>query len=554
MQHNNIINDGGLACHSKATRLPWGDTNVKINVGLTNKQFKKRKKQETERCANHSSWTKVPESTIVRQASEALTFLISDHWHSKSTFGHSKFNYQSVSVNNLKYATVDDATYWGIDENDPFIHVLPLLKSGFKADDAPMPNWPTETASKTIGAIFGFFWKNGLLSHSRYSAIVTIISGEGCHSNVVRYEILTQLSDLSKISVIVFWCFNFNCWICIDHKFLCCFDWPFECSIGGFLGPTSKLPFHGLCQFIDGECLAVNFDESKLKQLFESEIPVSNFDIDFDEWTRESKSGYVLTTTKCIQYQAKRAQKCYINALAKAESDGTIERLCCNGNKLMNLRRKIAHQLCVYTIKNPICEWEYSFITDFFHAFNNYNLYTIKLLGLQTHCIFKNPTNQSKQIFSSIQIPFVLKSFEKYIDSNKSANLDVEWHFTSNGFGYKLICNKINSAINTACWIEHRKLNHYMSINNVNSWSDIIDMSRLIPTMKFAASYVAHKYLRRGWSILWSSTLKPNSMQQMKFWWRKGFYILLNFIPEVVCLFMFKFFVLMSKKNIHIHK
>ena len=101
MERKDGIDESGDSYECKATRLPWGDTNVKINVGLSTKQFNKCKKGEIARVNDISEWTTVPPSTVVRNAEEGLTLLTSDHWHSKRTRGHSLFNHNGVSVNDL---------------------------------------------------------------------------------------------------------------------------------------------------------------------------------------------------------------------------------------------------------------------------------------------------------------------------------------------------------------------------------------------------------------------------------------------------------------------
>ena len=75
-----------------------------------------------------------------------------------------------------------------------------------------------------------------LLAHSRYSNICTLTNGEGVHSLLVRDAMLKQMSDLSQRENIVFWSKKNGCWICIPHKHCAGFEWPFECTIGGFLG------------------------------------------------------------------------------------------------------------------------------------------------------------------------------------------------------------------------------------------------------------------------------------------------------------------------------
>ena len=236
MERPEYLDDNGCVREGKATRLPWGDSNVKINVGITRNQLKQGYDACVDRCAEMAEWYNITLATRVRYAPDALTLLCNDHWDSTRTIGYSYFNHKNVTRDDIVTAGKEDSIRWGIKAGDPFVHFKRVLKSGFKGDDGPMKNWPTECKSKTTGGIWGFFWKQGVLAHSRFSNISTINSGEGVHSSTVRNAILQQMADLSKLDKIVFWSWQNGCWICYEHEHLTGFDWPFECTIGGLLG------------------------------------------------------------------------------------------------------------------------------------------------------------------------------------------------------------------------------------------------------------------------------------------------------------------------------
>lgn len=546
MERQEHTDENGCIYEGQAQRLNWGDSNVKINIGLSRNQFNHSKSNEIDRCKELAEWGSIPESTRIRNAADGLTLLASDHWHSNRTAGHSNFNHEIFKNDNIFYANESQAQNLGIDIGDAVFNVEKRLKSGFKADDAPMSNWPTETSSKTIGGVWGFFWKNGSLAHSRYSNVCTIVSGEGVHSLVVRHAILCQMSQLTKCKKVVFWCWINLCWICIPHSFLCCFDWPFECAIGGFLGHTSNYPYHGICEFINGECAAIEFNTQKLSTIFEEDNIV--FDFNFEDWQRERRNGIVLTTTKCIKYQQEMASTRYYHLLSQAQKQGKLH-LFNNKKYRMTKRRQIAHDLQVYIVKDAYTEWEYNMSTDYFHAFDAYVLNMVKLVFFESHCCFKYYKNETKTVCKNMKIQFLNGKVDKYLSDNPTGSLSKNFDITSNGHGYKLICNSLNAAYKKMSWLENDKIESALPddfVENIvtnNLLSYKVDMNLLVPTLKIAAQYVAHKHMRRGWSKIWISHVEkrldgrlPKSVKLMKYHWRKGFNILLKFVPEAVCL------------------
>ena len=148
-----------------------------------------------------------------------------------------------------------------------------------------------------------------------------------------------------------------------------------------------------------------------------------------------------------------------------------------------------------------------------------------------------------------MDIPFVSRKIDEYIEINPKGNLHRDWGFTSNGHGFKLICDRINYGYSEMSWTAHLKLESQLNSVNIqclidNPLSNIdLDMNLLVPTLKIAAQYTAHKWMRRGWSKLWSSHVEqvpdgqiPPSVLQMKYHFRKGFNIMLHFLPEAVCI------------------
>ena len=236
MERPEYTDNDGCVREGKAKLLPWGNSTAKMNIGLTKNQFKKGYDICVARCAEIAEWYDVNKSTRVRNAADALKLLTSDHWHSNRVIGYSHFHHKTITKDDIKTAEYEDSIKYGIPSGDPFVAFPKLLKSGYKGDDAPMANWPTICKSKTTGGIWGFFWKKGVLAHSRFSHLSTINSGEGVHSWTVRYEILKQMSVLSKLQYVVFWSWINGSWICIPHRHCSGFDWPFECTIGGLLG------------------------------------------------------------------------------------------------------------------------------------------------------------------------------------------------------------------------------------------------------------------------------------------------------------------------------
>lgn len=147
----------------------------------------------------------------------------------------------------------------------------------------------------------------------------------------------------------------------------------------------------------------------------------------------------------------------------------------------------------------------------------------------------------------TIEIPFVIKAVQKYLDNNKTANIKKHFDFTSNGYGYKRICQRLNIAWCDAAWIAHKYLVTNLQNLTIDEIIDTpaseiqIDMKFLVPTMKLMVKYTAHKYLRRAWRYFWCSNMTveyegvlPRAAERCKYYWRKGFNMLQSVAPEMV--------------------
>ena len=140
------------------------------------------------------------------------------------------------------------------------------------------------------------------------------------------------------------------------------------------------------------------------------------------------------------------------------------------------------------------------------------------------------------------------KAIDQQLHKNKTGNINVKFHFTSNGAGYKQICSRLYFALNEASWTAHAYLQASLSDLSIEDIINTpvsqlqIDMSLLVPTMKLAIKYSAHKWMRRGWAGFWASKytvtahdIIPRELTDAKYYWRKGFNMLQSCAPEMVC-------------------
>ena len=151
----------GCRREGKATKLPWGNSNAKISVGLTKYQFKQGYENCVDRCAEIAPWYQLTASTCVKHAPDALTLLVSDHWQSNRTIGYSYFHHETVTKDDMVIASIEDEDKYGVPNGELFVLVKKLLKTGFKGDDGPMSNWLQYVNLKQLQVFLVFFGKMG---------------------------------------------------------------------------------------------------------------------------------------------------------------------------------------------------------------------------------------------------------------------------------------------------------------------------------------------------------------------------------------------------------
>lgn len=551
MSRRKWFRPNGTVAQTRATRIRWGDTNVPVSTGLTRGQYHKRIQECKDRVMQHSPWVQVSRTTRVRDVSQALALLAMDHFDSVMVVGHSTLSYHAIAHKRIKYADDNITSEWGIAEGEPYQTVWDECdgRSCYKGDDASIKNMPKDWGSTTIGGVWGQWFKNGHLHHSPYCNIATIISGEGCHSPIVKHFAMKQMSMLCQLKKLVFWSQKLQCWILMKNESDSCFDWVFETSITGLIGHSGLYFLHGVTKMCQGDPYGVPYNRKLLKQLFITDIDPSHYSIDLDEWKQERKSGFVLTTPEIHTFQAKLASKEFVKCYREAESKGKEDKFE-DLSYCTKIRRQIANDFGICVAGNNSFKWYYNLITDFFHAFNNYVLYQIKGIGIGMHGMNKYSCDVSSDCMSKMGLKFVTKSYNKYLDENPRGNLEKDWHFTSNGDGFKMICAQLYHVTNAAGWVEHEILEAKLADNKIEDiinghgelTDDNVDMSIFIPTMKLAAYYTAHKYLRRGWAGIWSSKITPGingdlspQAKEIKQNFRKGFNIQLEYIEETVC-------------------
>ena len=548
-----FVDSNGCVHEGRAQRLPWGNSDVKINVGISKNQFKKCYDECIERCAEIAPWYNLSPLTRVRNAPDALTLLTSDHWQSNRTIGYSYFHHETIVSNEILIAECDESQEFGIEIGDPYVKIDKILKSGYKGDDGPMKNWPTISKSKTTAGLWGFFWKKGALAHSRYSNINTLSSGEGVHSVTVKTAILQQMADLCAMQWIVFWSWINGCWVCIRHRHCAGFDWPFECAVANLLGPTSDAPFHGITEFIKGAPVYVPFDRKILTKIFLDDMSPDKYDIDYNEWKTQEKSGVVLTTSEIMHDMQEKFNIAWNNLLTNAHSNGTLYKF--NDEKFRQTQaRKISHRLSIYVNNVSMYQWDYHLSTDLFHGVDTHIRYIFNWIVLYSHCVLRNTLNDTLAVVNAIGLPWLTKEVRKFLIKNRQRKWDIAFEWTSNGHYYKLICNNINFAYLELSWTAHRQLESKLlelgiTIDDIKNDADLVlDFNLLIPTLKIASHYVAHKHIRRAFSKFWASKTEmhdgvnlPPSVRLLKYHLRKGFWIMLTTIPEIVCLYIICF-------------
>ena len=566
MTREEYFDNEGRIHVNRARKQKWGDTKTAIDIGLTRTIFEDAKRSILDEVQSWAPWFDTDYLTIVRRADVGVDVLATKHFNCRRWHGWSDCHYSTIS-SEPQITDNNSANKWDLDVGEPFIPRDDNWQTGYRGDDSPMGNWPKNTKSVSVNGIHHGMAKDGILAHSRYTNLTTLISGLGCHSDHVRQETVYQMHQLYAKRSVVIWSFEHCCWICMPHEYKVCCDWPFETAIAGLMGHSGCNPIHGISQIVKGECVAIPYDESVLRDIFKQDISPQNYDIDYDQWRRERKTGVVLTNTAILREHQKIAKTKYLEILEKAYQNGTQAKFEKKEYR-QKVRRRIAKEESIYVVDDSIYSWAYNLTTDFFHCFDCYVNIQLKTLIVETHCCYCWSSQQVQGIVQAmslvvgvyipllcicwfvvacVDIPFVNQSISKQLNKNKSGNINVPFHFTSNGAGYKKICSRLNFAFNEASWIAHEDLVNKLSDLAIEDIIDTplsqlnIDMSLLVPTMKLAIKYSAHKWMRRGWAGFWASKytktpygVVPRELVDAKHYWRKGFNMLQCCAPEMV--------------------
>ena len=318
------------------------------------------------------------------------------------------------------------------------------------------------------------------------------------------------------------------------------------------LGHTSDAPFHGITQFIKGKSVYVPFDRKILTKIFLDDMSPDKYDIDYDEWKAQRKSGVVLTTADIMRDMQQKFNDAWNNLLMNANKNGTLHKF--NDETFRQTQaRKISHRLSIYVNNVSMYDWDYHLSTDLFHGVDTHIRNIFNWVVLFSHCVLCNNVNDTVTVVNAIGLPWLTKEVRKYLIKNRTRKWDITFEWTSNGHNLKLICNNINFAYLELAWTAHRKLEAQLiecgiTIDDIQNNQDLvlnIDMSLLVPTLKIACQYVAHKHIRRAFSKFWCSETEmhdgvhlPPSVQILKYHLRKGFWNMLTTTPEIVSLYI----------------
>ena len=369
MTRDEWLDDNGCLQVARAKRKQWGATKTKMNIGLTRIEFENCKNKLIADCALYAPWSNFAHLSRSRDADAAVDLLAFAHYNSRRFTGYSNYHY--TLPKEIKIADEKNSNEWGIEEGARFKTNNDKCRSGYRGDDSPMANWPKDGESVSVNGISHLNCKDGILAHSRYTNITTLISGLSCHSPEVRKETLFQLNRLYNKKTVVIWdCYD-NSWFCSKHEYKCCMDWPFETTIAGLMGHSGIHRIHGVSQIINGECVAIPFDENLLNKLFEQDISPDNYDIDLQDWRANKKSGFVLTNTDILREHQRIASAEWVNKLKTAHEKGNLK-LFDNKEYRQRIRREIARKESIYVVNDELYDWAYNFTTDYFHCFDSY--------------------------------------------------------------------------------------------------------------------------------------------------------------------------------------
>ena len=380
-----------------------GDKGPPLDLGLTRERIEARRKIENDRVESISPLHDNLQLTCWRCPVSGLYLLISDHLNNRRCQGYSNYHWSNIDVQAIKRASPLLASYWGIKVGDLYFKFEQGLLVGFKGDDSPMTRWPKECQSITICLLFAFLWKNGRLAHSKYSSIMTLCSGLGCHSHIVRERILWQLQQLSNCKQLSVWCTKYSCWALIQIDFAFCSDWPFESAIGGLLGHGSKCLLHGITHWNNGKPCSIHFTDEVATNMLLYDMPVQNYDVNFEQWHTQQKSGYTLTNNSTFQYM-------HDNIFEPAFRNMRQEAACKNKLHLWThkydskKRASIANKLGIYVNNLKLYDWLYRFKTEWFHAFDNYMNHLVCSLLYDSHCLYKWNNADSRNMISQMSL------------------------------------------------------------------------------------------------------------------------------------------------------
>ena len=380
MVQAHLFDDNGHFYLGRACRKKWGDTGVLMDSGPSYAKISECIQEEIQRIENLAPWTRDSHLSQWRSAFDALTCLVSDHLDSECVSGYSYFHYKLINEDDLLIVNDDIAAEWNIDVGEKYHIWEQPLRTSLKGDDSKFKKWPQASNNVSLVFIFAFLWNCGL-AHCKFSSMCTLISGESCHSEIVKSNVQEQVVEMNIHKKLVVWCDKKQCWCCYHLKFHFCSDWIFECSVFGLSSPTSKYFCHGIAKLEKGDPRPIEDNAEKLWDAFDEGIIPANFDIDLESCLENEIDGYCLTNNDIIQYYGEY----FVKELAITKKNGkkNWEDLEYQ-KKRRNVTAKNSRTGLLYNPSN----WYYCLLTETFHAFDAYVAHLIKYAIFAVFCGF----------------------------------------------------------------------------------------------------------------------------------------------------------------------
>ena len=530
------------------------DRGVIIDGGLTRDEFNLRTAQEMRRVGKIAPWHKSSKYLKYRDGIEAAYLGLSDSINGKYTGGHNKFHARQAQNLSIITANASDARKWGIREGEPFVE-QGECRTSLHGDDGTCEKWPINYQNVEILILRIHQYKNHLC-HSMYGSILVLVCSKSSKHEPARYRCLKTCENLSHLHRLSVWNLELEAWTCLNHSFMGCHDWVFECTTYGFLSHASDTFIHGAHLVISGELTPLDIKKHNLYDWWRVGIDRENYNINLSEWQNQNKTGLVLTTTEMIWWQwENKFRPAMMKLQEEEEKKGNLHKWEDREYRQKKLS-ELAKDVGTVINKNPLTKWPYKLVSDPMHCWHTYcerqgetTIYTV----LQ---ITRNK-KLARKCIKKTRLEWFIKDFNKYINKCSVQRINKKWSFNATGPRYRELSDRFNYIWLTAGWMEHHKIENELKKINIDdlrncNLNDVsINWDLLVSSYILATKWVVHKHMRRAFAAMFkqlfqkcNSSIRGPMVQCMIHHYRHGWDLIVNNDTQMVfCFLNFRLFV-----------